>query len=281
MDHKFTFYGDENIKYEDDDIIVILATDPTKPKPTIKNCKKYGKNTILCISNNSAKCNCYKDRWINKLTVYFVWIKQLNKFILIDRKPNNEIQYNNISNIDSNGKVLDCNFDIKTTEEDLIKQLPILNNAFKNKIFTYLELQTEEINFFKNIENADSILELKTLDDRLDYIAMPNKYVKEYEWIILKTQNGHRLFKEYISSRGLKDSSVRDVSEKVLNIYSSLKKRYFKKVKSDAYCFQDTNIVLTKHEKIILEKYDNKLLFNKIKNFLKYILTHFCKCDTL
>jgi hypothetical protein len=271
--NKFKFYDDKNTKYEDENIIVILATDPTNPRQTIKNCKKYGKGTILCISNDCAKANCYKDRWLNKLTVYFVYIKKNNKFILIDRKPNNEIQYNIISDIDDNGNILHVNIDIESTEEEIIKKFPILSNAFKNKIFKYIELQEEEINFFKKIENVFSILNLKNFDDRLDYVAMPNKRVKEYEWIILKNQNGNRLFKEFIASRLVKKSSDRDVSEKVLIKYSNLKNRYFKKVKADANILKDCNLDLTKHEKMMLNNSDKNSSIKVLYNIIKKILT--------
>jgi hypothetical protein len=246
---------DENACYEDEEIIVLQATDPSDPNATVKNCKKYGKGLNVCISTSTAKTECYKDRWLKKVTVYFVWLKKKSKFILVDATPNGRYQYNHITKINEDGRIYTCNHDEReTSPNNIVKVYPELQKAFECKAFKYVEMQQAEINFFQRLENASSVLELKNFNDQLDYVAT-YKVVTEEEWLKLNNEQGYRLFKEYISSRASRSPSERDVSQKVLDMFSGLSYRYWTKVKQDGLAFMEfADVQLSPHEKKILKQ---------------------------
>lgn len=223
--------NDKNTTYEDDQIIVFLATDPSSPKQTIKNCKFYGKGLGLCISESGAKTFCYKDRWIKKLTTYFVWLKKKHKFILIDSDPDGEYQYNNIT-IGKMAFGYD-NKDYSATKEELLQLFPETSEAFQKNVFKYIPLQKPELEFYERINSVKSILELKNIQDCLEYACMPGKTITLEEWKALPKKTAHRVFKEYILSTATRSVETRDVSRDVLNLFPSLEYRYWTKVKNN------------------------------------------------
>jgi hypothetical protein len=278
---QMTWDKDKNNIYEDDDIIVLLATDKKNPNETVKNCKRYGVGLTICIGNSSGKTFCYEDRWIKKTTVYFVWLKEIKKFILIDALPDGIFSYNNIGMKMDDGNLTD-NFDIKDKVENIILKYPVLKMAFEKNIFKSIPLQVEEINFFQRLENASSIFDFKNLGDMLDCICLPSRVITEEEWeLVLRYKYGKRLFKEFITTRSLKPFNYRDVPEFVLEYYPSLQHRYWNKVKNDAVINMRINIlyVLTQHEKKSFSEFlkdnKNKTLQNNKLNpilFLKKFL---------
>ena len=279
----------KNKIYEDDDIIVLLATDTKNPNQTGRNCKKFGANLKICICNSSGKPYCYEDRWVKKLTVHFVWLKNKKRFIIVDVYPDGSFSYNGIESIGSS-----FNLDIKDTMEKIVLKYPELKNAFKNNVFKSIPIQKEENEFFKRLQNASSIFEFDSLNDRLDWICMPNKVIIDEQWkLLIKYNWGKRLFKEFITTRGLKPLKYMDVPDFVLEYYPSLKHRYWNRIKKDALINMHMINRMSRHEKIALDEYFhnnpnnklkpkhffNKLLFKlfgikteKYKNYLKQLL---------
>jgi hypothetical protein len=259
---------DKNTKYEDEHVIVFLATDPTSPKQTVKNCNFYGKGLSICISESSSKSFCYKDRWTHKLTTYFVWLKQKKKFILVDRKKNGEYQYNNITKELSNSIIGTDNYDNSATEKELLEKFPILETAIKQNAFAYIPLQKLELDFYEKIYYAKNILELKTLEDRLEYVAMLQKSVSDEDWDLLPEKQRHRIFKEYIQATPIRNLDTRDISENVLNKFPTLKNRYWNKVENNAKYSLILGNPLSAHEKFLLS-YQPELFLNiSSKEFL-------------
>ena len=269
----------KNKIYEDDGIIVLLATDAKNPNQTVRNCKKFGANLNICICNSSGKSYCYNDRWKKNLTVHFVWLKNKKRFIIIDVYPDGGFSYNGIE-IKKNWcfiNEMNYNLDIKDTMENIVLKYPELKNAFKNNVFKSIPMQKEEIEFFKKLQNASSIFEFDSLNDRLDWICMPNKVITDEEWkLLLKDNWGKRLFKEFITTRALKPLRYMDAPDFVLEYYPSLKHRYWNKIKKDVLINMHTirRNGMSRHEKIVLDEYFHKDPNNKLKpkNFFNKLL---------
>ena len=245
---------DKNTVYEDEYILVFLAVDTTCPKQTIKNCKLYGKGLGICISESSAKTFCYRERWVRKLTTYFVWIKQEKKFVIIDAKLNGEFQYNNITKKLGEGIDGVDNKDHHVTKEELLKKFPFIENALNKNIFKSIDFQKKELEFFEKINSVKTILELKTTEDYLEYVAMPGKIVSFDEWSQMPTSVAYRVFKEYIQATPTRPIETRDIPENVLRLFPTLEYRYWNKVKSNAKTLLALGEPLSKHETKLWKK---------------------------
>lgn len=258
---KFNFYGDKNLTYEDDHVIVLLATDVKNPRQTVANCKKYGVGLLLCISDSSAKPFCYVDRWAKRLTVYFVWLKKHNKFILIDVKEDGTFQYNHVTSKDKNGNTIAANKDIPATLTELVEAFPEIKKAIDSNAFVYYPLSQDELAFFKRLDACKSVLELSSMEDRLDYCCMTNKTIKEAEFFEMQYDESKRLFKEYILGRVLRDKNDRDVSENLLRFFPSLENRYWKKVQQNTRCILERQgAEFTLHEQKAIDENADEVL---------------------
>jgi hypothetical protein len=173
---------DPNKVYEDDKIIVFNATDPNSIEKSVANCSKYGKGTTLCISSgdNENRTNYYKDYRFGTdndarefATTYFVWLKNNQRYILIDAlypkfnnmetiKMNNNyypfFSYNNIRD----------NTDIRAIDKDVVGKFPELKQAFDKKIFKPIFLSPYEEKV-KKFHEAIEIGDLETDEERLQY----------------------------------------------------------------------------------------------------------------
>jgi Icc-related predicted phosphoesterase len=205
--------GDENQKYEDENVIVFLANNVNDPKQSVKNCVKYGKGSSLCISGSSARTYYHSYRWRDKLTTYFIWLKKENRYILVDvGEEDGEYQYNNVKEND----------DIEATKKEIIDEYPVLKKPFDENIFVSVPIEGKELEFYTKFYNAKSISVFNSLEDRLNYASFNEISDKEFESI--PEEQIPIVLKAYIES-GVED----DIGEELLNRYPALKKRYWQK----------------------------------------------------
>ena len=146
--------GDDNMKYEDENVIVFLANNVNDPNQSVKNCIKYGKGSRLCISGSSARTSYHAYRWNHKLTTYFIWLKAENRYILVDAgEEDGEYQYNNVEEND----------DIEASKEDIIEEYPVLKKPFDAGVFVSIPIEGKELEFYTKFYNARSIREILTI----------------------------------------------------------------------------------------------------------------------
>ena len=205
--------GDDNMKYEDENVIVFLANNVNDPNQSVKNCIKYGKGSRLCISGSSARTSYHAYRWNHKLTTYFIWLKAENRYILVDAgEEDGEYQYNNVEEND----------DIEASKEDIIEEYPVLKKPFDAGVFVSIPIEGKELEFYTKFYNARSIRDFDNLDDRLNYANFGKISNDDFE--SLPEEHIPIVLKTYIEG-DLED----DIKEELLNKYPALKKRYWQK----------------------------------------------------
>jgi hypothetical protein len=249
--------GDENEVYNDENVIVFLANNINDPKQSVRNCIKYGKGSSLCISGNSARSYYHSYRWEDRLTTYFVWLKDKNKYMLVDVGEDGHYQYNNIYD----------NHDRKATTEQIIQKYPVLQKPFDEGIFESVPIEGKELDFYeryyeKNISDFDN------LEDRVNFASFND--IDDSEWKNIPENELKIILQTYI------ESSEDDIPEYILNKFPSLEKRYWQKIKQRLEIEieqwgEDDEMDFTPHEKKILIK-DKDVLqkaFEKIPQLKK------------
>lgn len=237
--------GDENKKYEDENIIVFLANNINDPKESVKNCIKYGKGSSLCISGSSARSYYHNYRWEDKLTTYFVWLKKDNKYMLVDAAEDGHYQYNNIYD----------NEDRRATPQQIIQKYPVLEKPFKERIFVSVPIEGKELDFYEKFYEKDNIFDFESLEDRVNYASFND--IKDSDWSKIPELQLKPILQTYI------ESTENDIPEEVLKQYPPLEKRYWQKVENNlSREIEDWN---DREDKLNFSPHEIKILFNNKK----------------
>ena len=208
---------DQNTVYEDENVIVYLANNVNDPKESLKNCQKYGKGSSLCISTGNARSYYHRYRWEDKLTTYFVWLKDKRKYVLIDANEEGGFQYNNISD----------NTDRQASKEQIIEKYPQLQQPFAQGVFKSVPIQGKELEFYEKFYDIDNIFDLKSLEDRVTYATINDISYDDWKsYFLLKPipmEEIKLVLQTYIESAEL------DIPHWILEKFPALQKRYWNK----------------------------------------------------
>jgi hypothetical protein len=212
---------DPNKKYEDENIIVFLAN-TGDPESSEQNCLKYGKGSSLCISTSSSSHYYNFYRWEKKLTTYFIWLKEEQKYILVDVYEDfvgkKQYLYNNIQTDTGEND----NIDVDATEKEIIELYPVLEKAFQNNVFVPLPIEGDEKEFYEEVYNKKSILEVEKLKHKKIYASL--KEVADYELKQLNDQELKEVLKVLIEKN-------KELPHDLLEKFPSLNKRYWDKIR--------------------------------------------------
>ena len=221
---------DENVVYEDESVIVYLANNVNDPQQSIKNCQKYGKGSTLCISRPDARTYYHQYRWDDKLTTYFVRLKNSRRYILIDATEDGNFQYNNITD----------NTDRDATKEEILAKYPELTKAFEQNVFKSIPIQGKELEYYEKFYNARNIFSstLTTVEDRVTYATISDIAENDWKSYFLMTKGVAGM--QPIPMEEIKlvlqayiESTERDIPHWVLKKFPALERRYWSKKEND------------------------------------------------
>ena len=214
---------DENTVYEDESVIVYLANNVNDPKQSIQNCQKYGKGSTLCISRPDARTYYHQYRWDDKLTTYFVWLKDQKRYMLIDAAEDGRFQYNNITD----------NTDRDASKEEIIKNYPVLAKAFEQNVFKSIPIQGKELEYYEKFYNARDIFSstLTTVEDRVTYATINN--ITEDNWKSYFLMDPVPMEEIKLVLQAYIESAERDIPHWVLKKFPALERRYWSKKEND------------------------------------------------
>lgn len=156
--------------FENDEVAVYLANDTENPMNGVKRCKEFGKGSNLCISGSNANYHYHDYRWNDKLTTYFCYLKKRGHYMLVDADEDDNLQYNPINH----------NEEYEVTKEELLKLYPELTEPVRKNVFVSVPITGKELEFYERFQDADSILDFKTSEDRLKFASF--KEIKSNEW---------------------------------------------------------------------------------------------------
>jgi hypothetical protein len=203
---------DPNKVFEDENVIVFLAN-TGDPISSENNCITYGKGSALCISGSSSSRHYNYYRWERELTTYFIWLKNEQRYILVDafNKDDGSIgySYNNVRG----------NSDILSSKKDITQKYPVLGNAFNNNVFIPKPIEGREKEIYERLNKIHSILDLGSLEDKILFAS-----IKEVDINDLSKLEKNEL-KEVLKVLVEKD---KDLPHDLLEDFDSLKKRYWK-----------------------------------------------------
>jgi hypothetical protein len=249
--------SDPNKVYEDEKIRVFLVN-TGDIKSSEENCKRYGKGTQLCISGSSSSYYYNYYRYEKNLTTYFIWLKEENRYILIDvYEDNNKIKYsyNNVIG----------NVDVKTDKVDILRKYPDLLDAFNEDVFKIVPIQGEEKYIYERIYKLTSILDTKTDSDAVLYAQINDVKIDDlYMFPINKLEPILEVLVE----------KPNDLPNDLLSKFPRLKKRYWNKKMQSVErelleWSEEDDLHFSPDEKIALNEIFKRDGFEKYTNFLK------------
>lgn len=291
----------EDVVYEDDDIIIYRADDKHK-------CIKYGTGSNLCISNRGGGNYYWKYRMGKMrihddlgMTTYFIVFKNeyypdgRNKVILVDHLgdengPVDKWSWNQI--FDDRGDFNNDDYDI--TPRELIKKYPELENPFKQKVMPfipygknenrYLELDQQshrDIMFPYDMNFQDSTMDYR-LNDFLDNNFEDVDMAIEAGWNMQRTEKAWdelaKLFPRQIEDL-VKKYAFLEVGDKLLSdiipirvVLKYLSKGDINKYLKDLEDVNPTHIQ-SYFSKALMENPDSEILADKVFSNSRYALS--------
>ena len=208
---------DPNKVYEDDGVIVFLATDVNDPNKSITNCRKYGQGSTMCICGNSAKHYYNHYRWEDKLTTYFAYLKDKKTYVLIDAAEDGHYQYNNIHD----------NTDREAPPKVIVSIYPQLQTAFEKGVIKAIPLTPKEKDFYERFYNATSIFQFDNLDDMITYLTFHDVGTSQWYGFNLNPERSAML--EPILTIAV-ESTETPIPEDILSRFPKIRARYWQKV---------------------------------------------------
>ena len=252
---------DDKPIFENEEFRVFLGDSKEKAQ-------KYGQGAKynFCVSRFDGG-NLYHSYRKDGATFYFVYmnesmIERINapaELLVIHAYPNNKYQINYAK----------PNSDEDIEVPKLLKILNIDKETF-SKVFKNKPLTPEEKRLYEEIDEQESILNLKNINDRLLFIEL-GKEIGNNDWNKLGNQL-ETLLHKYI------EVGIYDVPDNVVDKYPKLKKRYIQKLKQRFVIkIENDYREYTPHEKVIAAKLGyvdigGRLVKSDSKEYKQYLI---------